>query len=316
MDVLPLAPPSSTDPSRIEPARRRGWLKYLVVGLLFCGVALTLLRGWSELAEYHWKIDQTPVMVALALWILTTLGTGGCWLVVTRAFALRLPLGPALRVYCTSNLGKYLPGKVLHVFARVYLVQQQGVPLAVGTTSTMLDVLLYLAAGLVLSVFALPTVMGGYRPGLMAGAGLAVLVGFTLLHPRVLNAVLATGARFVPRLCGLRFELRYRTILGAFCLYLALWLAITGAVYAGVRSVAAIPLEKAPLLGAIFAFSYVTGLITPTPAGVGGREAAMAWLFSSMMPFPAAVVATLLSRVLQVGAEAICAGLLSLLARR
>jgi hypothetical protein len=37
----------------------------------------------------------------------------------------------------------------------------------------------------------------------------------------------------------------------------------------------------------------------------------MAWLFSSIMPFPAAVVATILNRLLQVGAEALCASVLS-----
>jgi hypothetical protein len=257
--------------------------------------------------------------VALGLWILTNLGAGTCWIVVTRAFGVRLPLGPALRVFSTSNLGKYLPGKVLHVLARVYLVQQQGVPLAVGTTSAMLDVLLYIAAGMVLGVFALPTALPDslrhYQPLIMAAVGLAVAVGFALLQPRSLNAILALAGRFVPRLRELRFELGYGAILGLFALYLALWLIVTAAVYAGVRSVTAVPPEKAPILGAIFAFGYVTGLFIPTPAGVG-REAPMAWLFSSFMPFPAAVVATVLNRLLQVAAEAICAGCLSVLARR
>ena len=287
-----------------------------MLGLLVAAVALTLVRGWNELEGYHWRIEYRAVLAAFGLWILTTLGAAACWLVVTRAFGVRLPVRPALRVFCTSNLGKYLPGKVLHVFARVYLVQQQGVSVAVGTTSAMLDVLLYIAAGLVLSVFALPTALGGYQPSVMVAAALAMLIGFALLHPRALNAVLAFGGRFVPRLRGLRFDLEYHTILGAFLLYLVVWLVVTAAVYTGVRAVAPVSLDKAPIVGAIFAFAYVTGLVTPTPAGVGGREAAMAWLFSSVMPFPAAVVATILNRLLQVGAEALCAAVLSLLARR
>jgi uncharacterized membrane protein YbhN (UPF0104 family) len=299
--------------------RRRAGLQYALVGLLFCAVAITLVRGWNELSGYEWRIDQRAVVVALGLWVLSTLGAAACWLVVTRAFGLRLPIGPALRVYATSNLGKYLPGKVFHVFARVYLVQQQGVPVGVGTTSTVLDVLLYIAAGLVLSVFALPIALislGGYQPGLMAGAGVAVLVGFVLLHPRVLNAVVSWIARFVPRLRGLRFELRYSTILLAFLLYMVQWLLVTAAVYASVRSVSLLSADKAPILGAIFALAYIAGLITPTPAGVGAREAVMIPLFSSFMPLPAAVVAAILNRLLQVLAETFSAGLLSLVVRR
>jgi uncharacterized membrane protein YbhN (UPF0104 family) len=314
---LPLSKPppasSSAAPSR---SRRRTWLQYAVIGLLFAAVLLALWRGWSQLDDYHWQLDQGAALLALGLWVVATLGAGACWLVVTRAFGVHLPVGLALRVFCTSNLGKYLPGKVLHVFARVYLIQQQGVPLAVGTTSTMLDVLLYIAAGLVLSLFALPTALGGDNPLVTAAAALAVVLGVALLHPRALNRMLGFGGRFVPRLRGLRFELSYRAVLGAFALYLLLWLVVTAAVYAGVRSVAYVPPGSAPLLGAVFAFSYITGLLTPTPAGVGGREAAMAWLFTAFMPFPAALVATVLNRLLQVGAEAICAGLLSLFVRR
>ena len=320
MDLAPTTAPAAQSKPHSEPPHRsrRVWLQYGLIGLLFAAVALTLLRGWSELERYHWSIDQRAVALALGFWVVTNLGSAACWLLVTRAFGVRLPIGPALRVFCTSNLGKYLPGKVMHVLARVYLVQQQGVSVAVGTTSAMLDVLLYIGAGLVLSVFALPMAVaaqGGSETISLVGAVLAVCVGMALLHPRALNAGLELGGRFVPRLRGLRFELRYRTILAAFALYLALWLMVVGAVYAGVRSVADVPATSAPILGAIFALSYVTGLITPTPAGVGGREAVMIALFPFFMPAPAAVVATILNRLLQVLAEAICAGLLSVAVR-
>jgi hypothetical protein len=294
----------------------RNWLQYLVIGVLFGVVALTFVRGWNELAGYQWQIDHLAAVEALGLWAATTLAAGFCWLVVTRAFGLRLPIGPALRVYCTSNLGKYLPGKVLHVLARVYLVQQQGVPVAVGTASAALDVILYVAAGLVVSIFALPTALGGDQPVVMAGAGMAVLVGLALLHPRSLEAVAAVGGRVVPRLRGLQFEVRYQTILAAFVMYLLLWVLVTAAVYFSVRSVASLGAERAPLLGAVFAFAYIAGLLTPTPGGVGGREAVMISLLSQFIPLPAAVVATIINRLLQIVAEAMCAGLLSVVVRR
>lgn len=313
METTPLSMPPTAD-SPHPPARR--WPQYFLVGLFFIAVAITLIRGWNQLAEHHWQIDHLSAIAALGLWVIAALAAGLCWLVVTRAFGLRLPIGPALRVYCTSNLGKYLPGKVLHVFARVYLVQQQGVPLGVGTASTVLDVVLYVAAGLVLSVFALPTAMGGDQPAVMVGAGLAVLVGLALLHPRSLNTVAAAGGRLVPRLRGVRFEVRYSTILGAFLLYLLLWVLITAAVYGGVRSVSPLSPDRAPLLGAIFALSYVVGTSTPIPGGLGARETTMAVLFSTFMPVPAAVVSAIFIRLLQIVAEAICAGLLSALVRR
>jgi glycosyltransferase 2 family protein len=300
-------------------SRRQIWLTYACLTILIGALAVALLRGWRELADHPWEIDRLAAIQALGLWSLTNLGAGLCWITVTRAFGVRLPIALALRVFCTSNLGKYLPGKVLHVVARVYLVQQQGVSVGVGTTSSMLDVLLYIAAGMVLGLFALPGALPpdlrDHQGAITAGLVVAVVVGFGLLHPRSLNAIIGAAGRFVPRLRGLRFELSYITILAAFALYLLLWLGVTAAVWATVRSITPIAIDRAPLLGAIFALSYVAGLFIPTPAGVG-REAVVAWLLSTLIPTPAAVVAAILMRLLQVVAEAITAGLLSLVVRR
>ncbi len=300
-------------------SRRRIWLTYACLTFLLVALAVALLRGWRELTDHPWEIDRLAAIQALGLWSLTNLAAALCWITVTRAFGVRLPIALALRVFSTSNLGKYLPGKVLHVVARVYLVQQQGVSVGVGTTSAMLDVLLYIAAGMVLGLFALPGALPpelrDYQEAVMAGLLVAVLIGFALLHPRSLNAIIRTVGRFVPRLRGLRFELSYGTILAAFVMYILLWLVVTAAVWATVRSITPIAVDRAPILGAIFALSYVAGLFIPTPAGVG-REAVVAWLFSTLMPTPAAVVAAILMRLLQLVSEAIIAGLLSLLVRR
>jgi uncharacterized membrane protein YbhN (UPF0104 family) len=289
------------------------------MAVLFAAVGIALVRGWGELAAQSWQMDQRAVLGALGLWTLSTVGAAGCWIMVTRAFGLRLPVLRALRVFCTSNLGKYLPGKVLHVFARVYLVQQQGVSVTLGTTSAIMDVLLYIAAGMLVALFALPLAAGATgeaaSPPLLLGALLAVLVGFALLHPRPLNALLSLGGRFSSRLRGLRIELSYPTILSAFLVYVVLWLLVTAAVYASVRAVVDVSPDRAPILGAIFALSYVVGLFTPSPGGLGGREAVMIVLFGFFMPHPAAVVASILNRILQVASEAICAGLLSFAVR-
>ena len=72
------------------------------------------------------------------------------------------------------------------------------------------------------------------------------------------------------------------------------------------------PAATFPTLGAIYALSYLSGLVMPlAPAGLGVREGLMALLLSQLMPVPAAAAASVLVRVLQVAAEGLCAAVFS-----
>lgn len=328
------ASPTPTDSMTTSaPAERRSrwrrlarWAVYLVLALAAIWV---LQSGVREIQAHDWQFDPPSIVVAILFWIVATVGAAFCWLVVARAFGIRLPLGHGLKVFCTSNLGKYLPGKVLHVVARLYLVQEQGVGVSIGTSSILLDVLLYIGAGMTLATLALPTALepllvtlrldtrwAAYWPAMMAVAGLALLFGLALLHPRPLNAILDLVGRHVARFRGVRIDLDYATILKAFALYLLLWCAMAAAVFATVRAVYPAQLTDAPLIGAVFALAYVAGLFGPTPAGGGTRELVLAVLFgASGIPWAAAIVASILARLLQIVAEAICAGALSLVYR-
>jgi len=71
-----------------------------------------------------------------------------------------------------------------------------------------------------------------------------------------------------------------------------------------------------PATSGIVAISYLFGLAVPiAPAGIGAREGLMTVLLSTMMPAPAAAVASVLYRVVTILAEVLAAGLGVLLDR-
>ncbi|MCC7105183.1 MAG: flippase-like domain-containing protein [Chloroflexi bacterium] len=302
------------------------WAVYLILAVAAVWV---LQSGIREIQTYEWQHDLPALALAFGFWMLTTIGAACCWLVVMRTFGIRLPVGHTLKVFCTSNLGKYLPGKVLHVAARLYLVQEAGVAIRTGTSSILLDVLLYIGAGMtfaalalpaalptLISRFGLPVQLGAYWPVVMSIAAIAFLAGLVVLHPRVLNGMLRVVGRKVSRFRGVRMDLAYGTVLRIFSLYLLLWVAMAAAVYTTVRVVYPVEITAAPLLGAVFALAYIVGLVLPTPAGVGPREGIFIALLGAVgVDFAPALVASILARLLQVGAEATCAGALSLLFR-
>ena len=309
------APPSSRLPLRAALSLRTA-AKALVILLLFGGLAVALQGGWEKLGEYRWQFEPWAVAVSLVTMIAASIWGGVAWLVIARAFGAPLGARSALRVYSVSNLGKYLPGKVWHAFARVYMARDEGVPLSVATASVLIDVLLNLGAAILIVVVALPTIVSAQTdldgPLFTALALVGVLAGLALLHPAALNLTFRVAGRLMPSRSFPPISVGYATILRAFVLYILLWVLYSVALFASIQAVHPLPAATFPALSAIYTFSYLAGLIMPlAPAGLGVREGLMALLLSQLMPLPAAAAASVLVRVLQVAAEGLCAAAFS-----
>lgn len=291
-------------------------VKVTVILLLFAGLAIALEGGWESLRQYQWQFEPWALAASFVVMFAASVLGALSWIAVGRAFGAPLPVLAGLRIYSTSNLGKYLPGKVWHAFARVYLAQQQGVPLSLATTTVVTDIVLYVAAGLLVMVLALPTIvrsLANVNSTLVMVVALAgVVAGLALLHPSALNLAFRLAGRIKRNQQFPPIEASYFTILKIFVLYLALWCAYTLGLYASIQAVHPVPADTFLTLGAIYALSYLSGLIMPlAPAGLGVREGLMALLLAQLMPAPAAAVASILVRVLQVAAEGLCAAVFS-----
>ena len=282
--------------------------------LFFAGAIYSIQAGWHQIADYNWRLNPPLVVVAMMLFVGATLLGNMIWLLLMRSFGAHIALRPALRVYCTSNLGKYLPGKVWHVFARIYLAQQYGAPVARATSGSVADVLIFVAAGCVVSVLALPTLLGwAIEVPLLIGLMLvaSTVIG-ALLHPVILNALFDfTGKR--------RFQASRRPT--------GSWISIDPA-YLWPRSRPLGPdlrrrLHRRPLgspginRACADARGYLRRVLhvwidhAARAGRLGVREGATIFFLAPLVGAPAAVVSTALIRVLQVLAESLCAAVFS-----
>ena len=182
----------------------------------------------------------------------------------------------SLRTYGVSQLARYLPGNVLHFVSRQLLGASAGVPQAVLARSALYEIASLAAAGLLLSLLALPlvaNVSGRTATPVGAAAILAALaVVLTKAGPglaRVLAAhmvfLLVASLVFTTLLVlvapGVDRDLRWTTVCGA---YAAAWLA---------------------------------GFLAPgAPAGLGVRELALVFLLDGRTSEPDLLAAVVLSR--------------------
>jgi glycosyltransferase 2 family protein len=301
-------------------------LKLLLGLVLLGGVGYTLWLSLSDprIFEVEWQVQPLPVATGLLLMLLASLATAPLWLIIYRGLGGRIGTLDGSRIFLVTNIGKYLPGKVMHAAGRVALLQERGQSSSIGVTSVLVELALSLLGAALVSILSIPVLLR--EQGLAEHltlitwiSYLALPAGLIGLHPRVMGPVLRyASARLPGKGTELCTELPpYRTILVLLVAYVVLWVTMSIALFATSHTVVdSLHWEHLPAVSGIVALSYLFGLAVPiAPAGLGAREGLMTLLLSTMMPTPAAVVTSLLYRIVSIVAELLAAGLSIVLAR-
>jgi uncharacterized membrane protein YbhN (UPF0104 family) len=301
-------------------------LKLLLGLVLVGGVGYTLWLSLSDprIFEVEWQVQPLPVAAGILLMLLASVATAPLWLIIYRGLGGRIGTLVGSRIFLVTNIGKYLPGKVMHAAGRVALLQERGQSTSIGVTSVLVELALSLLAAALVSILSIPILLR--EQGLAEHltliswiSYLALPAGLIGLHPRVMGPILRhASARLPGKSTELCTELPpYRTILVLLVAYVVLWVTMSIALFATSHTVVdSLHWEHLPAVSGIVALSYLFGLAVPfAPAGLGAREGLMTLLLSTMMPTPAAVVTSLLYRIVSIVAEMLAAGLSILLAR-
>jgi|SRR5579859_204718 len=286
----------------------RAWVKVIIVAVVLMGVAYALARSWAELDSSAWNLRPQPAIGTFLLWLLATVWVAPLWVTVCRGLGGSIRMRQGMRIHLMSNLGKYLPGKVLHAVGLVVMARDLGVPGTIGVTSVLVELALSLTGAGLVSLLGLPLLLEQQRAILIPLASAGLLGALLVMHPAVLGRLLRLGSRFVPGAAG-QFDdhqlLSYRKTLGLLCMYAVSWLILGLSLFQAAQIV--YPIEPSALvqMAGIMALSYLFGLAVPfAPAGLGAREGATALLLSTMMPLPAAVTISVLARLIGIAAEA------------
>lgn len=214
------------------------------------------------------------------------------WRSVLAGWSQRLPMWPAVRIWCVSNLGRYIPGKVWSIAGLAVLARREGVHGWAAAASALAMQALSVGTGAGVVIAFLPQVDS---PLLLIGAiAVAVAsVGILTLKPVV---------RMLARVAGGRVELQPLPVsavlagagatLAAWGLYgLAFWFLARGMMPSAALSL--------PLAVGVFAGGYIVGLFAILfPGGVGVRELMLVGFLAPTLGGGAALALSLGSRLL------------------
>ncbi|MEV4892205.1 lysylphosphatidylglycerol synthase transmembrane domain-containing protein [Nonomuraea sp. NPDC055795] len=294
--------------STAEPRTARRSVVKKVVRFGFLAIALgfgtwAVASQWDAVAAGFAKLSWPMVAASLAAVVAALLGAMLTWRTLLADLGSPLPFRSAAKVFFVGQLGKYIPGAVWPVIAQMEMGRDLGVPRSRSAAAFFLMMPIQLATGLLVTLGTL----GWDRYGWLL---LALPVILVLLEPKVVNAVIGFGLRKLKRE-PLERPLTRRGMLTALGWALAGWAAY------GVHLYFVAP--QTGLLFAIgaFALSWCLGILTfVVPAGAGVREVAMVAVLSPVMDRGSAIAVALVSRIVIIVGDLICAGIAGFVARR
>lgn len=282
--------------------------RVLLMVLVLVAIVVTVSSKWTEVRADLSRVSGGTLAVSTLLGMASLGFTLVGWRALLADLGSPLHLAPASGVLFIGQLGKYLPGTVWSVVAQAEVASRLGVPRRTSAVAGLLSVALSALAGLAVGVVALPGLLA-------AGAGPAYLlllvllpVGAAVLHPRLLNALLARALRLVRRE-PLERPLSGRAIATTTVAYVLAWLTLGLHFLVLVRALGG---DRGVVVPAAFGYALAAAVgmvVVIAPAGVGVREAVLVYLLARHLPQSAPLVAALLSRFLLLGCDLAAAAL-------
>lgn len=290
----------------VDPARSRArrWLWKLGQLAILGGVLFFVTRS---LADGLRAISWTEIHFSMGYALLSAACMVAVMVLIAAAYRAQLaPLHAPpswlamLGITWLSRTGKYLPGKVLTVAGAAYLLRQFGVPAGVGTGVILLNSVLTVLTGFIISaplMFIEPLQSRVSWPALWGG--LILLGGLICVHPRVYMALINLAMRLL-RLPRLEIKPRFRHYAKPILYMMGQWLFTGLSLWCLTRSIGPARADLIIMMTAASGLAVTLGFVALfAPGGIGVREGVYLLMLTPVLGSAGATVVTISFRIVQ-----------------
>jgi len=289
-------------------------MRLMPIGIILCAfffLGRHVYLHADEIMRFEWRIDYPMLAFSILFLSFLLLLQAFGWYMILKALNISVNIWLCIKIYTITQLGRYIPGKVMLLVGRVLMSEQMGISKTLTSVSVLFEALLFTAGAFfgigILYAMAHRIHLVGFN-GWIIGGGL--IAGMVLLYPPVSRWVMARLYFFkfkdsVPDIC---FSFRFHKM-GMICVYYTvLWILIGLSFYLVVRSITGSALN--PDLFAdtacIYLVSWMIGFLSiVAPGGMGVRETVMAIMFQQILPIYLVSAVSILARVWATAAELI-----------
>jgi len=278
------------------PKALRNILTTAVIVIIFIFLLRNLILNWSKIPFAHLQINIPLLILSFCALVLHFTSYSKSWQKIMQALGAPITIAQSVWMIATTQIGKYVPGKVWYMVGRVYVGKKARIEGKSLALSMVLEAcLLHVTGGI---IFLIATVIAGYyKIGWLITAIVLIIAAIFILHPKILGPV----ANFFLRLLKkpqITSTLTYGQIVQISVYFFILWIGQVIGFYFLVSSIYPIPFFRIPNLASAYTLAWISGSVAIfAPGGLGVREGVMTLMLSPILPVPLAIAISFIARV-------------------
>jgi hypothetical protein len=300
MDKQELVQDNQPSGSVEKTGKKKKGMKILKYGFLVL-VVIFLARYFYRNADTYRNLDvsiQWPVFAgAVLFYFLYKITLASLWHYLTKLNQCGISYFKAITAYLYSILGKYIPGKVFMLLARIPAYEEEGAPIRKVTVCFFLENICTLLGAAFLFLISLLFFPNDLLADYKWAAILLVIAFFICINPKILNFFLRIVGKIMKKE-DMEIPITYPQMLRVVLLFIGNWLIVGVGFYMLTCSIYAIPVSELLYAAGVFGLSCIIGILAVfAPSGLGVREGILVLGLSLIMPEEYAVLISVVSRL-------------------
>ncbi len=271
--------------------------KIVFVILIAVFLARWFYRNYDDIKKLDFRPNWTLFLPSLVFFFLYKLLQASLWHYITVLNGAAISYKGGVKAYLYSILGKYIPGKVFMLLARIPPYQEKGVSAGKITMCFLLEnVCTILGAGMlfILSLFMFPMEEFQQYKWLTI---VLIIVFIICINPAILNFFLGLLEKIVKKKVS-RIQITYPQMLKVVLLFVLNWVIYGAGFYLMICSFYPLPISRWLYVSGVYALSCIAGILAIfSPSGLGVREGVMLLGLGLVMDHNMAVMLSLIARL-------------------
>lgn len=274
-------------------------LKIIFGVLVVVFLAWYFRKNWDEFSEKIMSVNIGIFIVSMLFYFVYKITLASLWHYITKINGCSIRYEKAVTSYLYSILGKYIPGKVFMLAARLTYYKEEEAPLSKVTVSFFIEnvcTLLGAAMLFIVSLFFFPNeLLENYKWLTL----LLIAAFFVCIHPKIINFVLRLFGKIFKK--NLEIPMKYSQMLKVVLLFIGNWLIVGFGFFILTKSIyPAAEWSQMLYCAGIWGVSAIMGILAIfAPSGLGVREGIIVAGLMLIMPQSDAMVISVVSRLWQ-----------------